>query len=911
MGRFEEQQNAAREHFEQNTDFINQLPPDFFPLLLGDQLGRDFFNRLDDPAQWEFEKCRKSANYQWILLERLPISPDKSESYDLLGSWQSVLCATHATNSSLALALIRRKGMTKIYLGSRRDQDSEIDKESAKRLSRTARIHMPGMGIRAMANGDPIEYAMDSLTYTGIVTGLPSSRFKQEGKINAMQTLDKLTYGVCDENGMDQDYALFVLAEPESDAEIVALTNRLLKLRNEVHRCVTKNVTGNMGMNQGTGTNISLGGGMVDALCDAAGTIFGSAIGGAVGSSVMPGVGTVIGASIGEAKGREIAKGIANIIGFNYSKSKSKGFYTGESVSREEKEFTAAYCEELIQKHLNRMQSGRSLGFWNTGIYVLGENSDTVDAVLGMLRSIYAGSETYIEPIRTFNTGQNVKIRDYLENFQLLPLPGSAADRKALSEKYGIEDGWHVFGSLYEKFSTPMTTEELSLATSLPRRDVPGLRFVKNAVKMTANAPELGRGKRTIQLGEILDMGMKTGVPYHLDIDSLVRHVLNDGITGYGKSTTTWNILNGLSNYKIPWLVIEPVKTDYVEQAMEYNKTCAPEDKIYIYMPGYETFYGEKLETMQFNPFQPCTPAGVPLNIQGHLDALASLLTASVSMGEVLPLLMKEALQNLVNHSLGPDRKTGRWIANSNQANPDEIQSYPKFSQLLGVVQELMRSRGYAAENHQNLTAAMETRIKSLLLGWKQDFFDAPFSTSGDDLFDRKVIINLIGIESDEDKAFFMSLILRALMEYRSSSYYYLPDYRGEMQKGDHLMHFTVVEEAHRLISLPSAGYAGEANPQGATASMFSNMLREIRKWGEGLMIVDQQPSQLIPDAIKNTNLKIVHRMPSADDRHAVGACMGLNQEQTELIASLEIGQVILASEHDDAALWVQVDYKK
>lgn len=911
MASFEKQQSAAREQFGRNTDLLSQLPPDFFPLLLGDQLGRDFLNRLDAPKQWEFEKCKKSADYQWILLERLPISPDKSESYDLLSSWQSVLSATHATNSSLALALIRRKGTTKVYLGSRREHDSDIENESAKRLSRTARIHMPGMGVKSMSNNAPIEYAIESLVYTGIVTGLPSSRLKQEGQINLLQTLDKLTYGVSDENGMDQDYALLVLAEPQNDAEIVALTNKLLQLRNEVHRCVTQNVAGSIGTNLGSSSSISFGGGIVDALCDAAGTIFGTAIGAALGSAAMPGLGTVIGAVEGAAKGQSIAKGIANILGFEYSKSRSKGFYTGESVSHEEKEFTAAYCEELIQKHMNRMQSGRSLGFWNTGIYVMGENSDTVDAVLGMLRSIYAGHETYIEPIRTFNTGRNPYIRDYLENFQLLPLPGSAVDRKKLAEKYGTKGGWHVFGPLYECFSTPMTTEELSLATSLPRRDVPGLRFVRNAVKMTANAPELHGDKRKLKLGEILDMGMKTGVDYHLDIDSLVRHVLNDGITGYGKSTTTWNILNGLTSYKIPWLVIEPVKTDYVEQAMEYNRTCAPEDRIHIYMPGYDTFYGEALDTMQFNPFEPCAPAGVPLNIQGHLDALASLLTASVSMGEVLPLLMKEALQNLANHALGPDRKTGRPIANSNQADPDEIQAYPKFSQLLSVVQELMKSRGYAAENHQNLTAAMETRIKSLLLGWKQDFFDAPFSTSGDDLFGRKVIINLIGIEADEDKAFFMSLILRALTEYRSSSYYYLPEYRGQMQKGDHLMHFTVVEEAHRLISVPSASYAGEANPQGATAAMFSNMLREIRKWGEGLMIVDQQPSQLIPDAIKNTNLKIVHRMPAADDRRAVGACMGLNQEQTELIAALEIGQVILASEHDDAALWVQVDYKK
>lgn len=879
------------------------LPPDFFSMLLGDQLGRDFLNRLEEPEKWQFPKCARSSAYQWIQLERLPVSPAKSESYDLLSSWQSVISATHATNSHLALALIRRKGNTRIYLGSCREKVSEIDNESAKRLSRAARIHMPGMGVKLMENAVPVQYAIEKLSYTGVVTGLPSSRFKQEGHINLLQTLDKLTYGVCDENGLDQDYALLILAQPENDQEITALTNKLLQLRNEIHRCVTKNVSVNVGENEGKGSNISFGSGMVDALCGAAGTI----VGGLTGGMMLPGVGNILGASIGN----ELGKGISAILGFGYSKSKSHGFYSGENISHEEREFTAAYCDEMIGKHIQRLQSGRSLGFWNVGIYVMGENSDTVDAVLGMLRSIYAGYETYIEPIRTFNTGRNPLIRSYMENFQLLPLPGSAIDRETLAEKYGLQDGWHVFGELYEKFSTPMTTEELSLATSLPRRDVPGIRFVRNAVKMTANAPFLGKERRTINLGKILDMGMETGEEYYLDIDSLVRHVLNDGITGYGKSTTTQRILDGIASYNIPWLVIEPVKTDYVEQALEYNKTCAPEDRIHIYMPGFESFYGEKLEVMQFNPFQPCAPAGALLNIQGHLDALASLLTASVSMGEVLPLLMKEALQNLANHALGPDKKTGKWIANSNQADPADIQAYPKFSQLLKVVQELMRSRGYAAENHQNLTAAMETRIKSLLLGWKQDFFDAPISTTGEELFGRKVIINLIGIESDEDKAFFMSLILRALSEYRSSSYYYLPEYRAQMQKGDRLMHFTVVEEAHRLISVPTANYAGEANPQGKTAAMFSNMLREIRKWGEGLMIVDQQPSQLIPDAIKNTNLKIVHRMPSEDDRQAVGACMGLNHEQTELIAALNIGQAILASEHDDAALWIKVHYKK
>lgn len=900
MASYEKKRENAANQSKIKGNPLNMLPPDFFPLLLGDQLGRDFLNRLEDGEKWEFPVCDKRSNYQWLQLERLPVSPSKSESYDLLNSWQSVISATHSAGSCLALALIRRKGNTKVYLGAcRENEPDDTDSRSAKRLSRTARIHMPGMGVKAVKTSAPVSRALESLPYTGIVTGLPSSRFRQEGKINLLQTLDKLTYGVRDENGMDQDYALLVLAQPQNDREITSLTNKLLNLRNEVHRCVTRNVGANMTESEGRSGTISFGSGMVDALCSAAGQIVGSV----AGAAVMPGAGNVLGAQIG----KELGQGIASVLGFGYSRTVSKGFYTSDNVSHEEKEFTAAYCEELIGKHITRLQSGRSLGFWNTGIYIAGENSDTIDSVLGMLRSVYAGHDTYIEPIRTFNTGRNSYIHDYMENFQLLPLPGSGEERKRMAEMYGIERGWHVFGPLYESFSTPMTTEELSIATSLPRKDVPGLRLVENAVKMTANAPELKDAQRKIKLGRVIDMGIETGIDYYLDVDSLVRHVLNDGMTGFGKSTTTLRILKGLSKYNIPWLVIEPVKTDYVEWAMEYNRTCAPEDRIHIYMPGYDSFYGEKLDVMQFNPFQPCAPAGVPLNIQGHLDALAGLLASSVSMGEVLPLLMKEALQNLADQTLGPDRKTGKWIANSNQANPADIQVYPRFSQLLQVIRELMKSRGYAAENHQNLTAAMETRIKSLLEGWKQDFFDAPVSTAGEELFGQKVIINLIGIEADEDKAFFMALILRALSEYRSSCYYYLPEYRKEMQNGDHLMHFTVVEEAHRLISVPPVRYAGQANPQGAAASMFSNMLREIRKWGEGLMIVDQQPSQLIPDAVKNTNLKIVHKMPSEDDRKTVGACMGLNSEQTDLIAALEIGQAIVASEQDDGASWVKV----
>lgn len=867
-----------------------ELPPEFFPMLLGDQLGRDFFNRIGTSG-WNLPPCTRQSNFNWLRIDQLPIPPSKSEKYDLLEKWQSVLSALHTMKSDFALVLIRRRGRTQVFLGTCRE--GEPGDAAVHRLSLAARVHMQGISFEAVPNRSVLRRKLEELPYTGIVTGIPSPRYQNEERINLLQTLDKLSYGVRDVNGLESDYALVVIARPSNDGQIASLTNTLLKLRGEIHGNVSVNVS--KSVNETTQFDVRVEAGQImSALCAAAGSF--------VGTMAAPGIGTMIGSVAGKKVGNNLEKIFAGL-SFGISHSKQ----TSSSVSREERNDIAKYCEELVTKHIERMKRGRSLGFWNTGVYVLGESTDAVEAVLGMLRSVYAGQDSYLEPIRAFNTGRNPQVLGYVENMQLLPLPGDFDARREMGELYGLEGGWHILGPMYESFSTPLTTQELSITTSLPRQDVPGLRFVSNAVKMAANPPLLPPNCRKIPLGKIIDLGVPTGMEYSLNADSLVRHVLNDGLTGYGKSTTTHRILDGIGQYGIPWLVIEPVKTDYVEWAIQHNRSCAPEDRIFIYMPGYDHFFGQPLEHMCFNPFQPCAPEGVPLNIQGHLDALASLLTASVSMGEVLPLLMKEALQDLLNDSLGVDLN-GSWIANKNQANPAEIQGYPKFSQLLDAVRNLMRARGYAAENHQNLTAAMETRIKSLLIGWKREFFDAARSTCGEELFGRKVIINLIGIESDEDKAFFMSLILRALTEYRSASYYYKPEYYEALQHGDRLMHFTVVEEAHRLIAMPKAAYAGEANPQAVTAGMFGNMLREVRKWGEGLMIVDQQPSNLIPDAIKNTNLKIVHRMPAEDDRRAVGECMGLNKEQTELIAALGIGEVILSSESDTAALWVKVD---
>ena len=119
-------------------------------------------------------------------------------------------------------------------------------------------------------------------------------------------------------------------------------------------------------------------------------------------------------------------------------------------------------------------------------------------------------------------------------------------------------------------------------------------------------------------------------------------------------------------------------------------------------------------------------------------------------------------------------------------------------------------------------------------------------------------------------------------------------------------MHLTLVEEAHNVLATPS-GQSTSGDPRQAAADLFSNMISEIRKYGEGLIVVDQSPVKLIPDVIKNTNLKICHRLVAPDDCEMIAATLALRPDQRAIIPALEMGNAIICSDMDDAATWVKM----
>jgi hypothetical protein len=113
----------------------------------------------------------------------------------------------------------------------------------------------------------------------------------------------------------------------------------------------------------------------------------------------------------------------------------------------------------------------------------------------------------------------------------------------------------------------------------------------------------------------------------------------------------------------------------------------------------------------------------------------------------------------------------------------------------------------------------------------------------------------------------------------------------------ENLKHLIVIEEAHRLLPNISFEHNMEyANSKALSVEVFTNMLSEVRSFGEGIVIVDQVANKLHRDVIKNTNVKILHRTLAKDDRLVVGESINLNEKQILDIAELDIGEAVVHS---------------
>jgi hypothetical protein len=529
---------------------------------------------------------------------------------------------------------------------------------------------------------------------------------------------------------------------------------------------------------------------------------------------------------------------------------------------------------DLLNALIKQSLTGSSIGMWHYCAYLIA-GADDVPALAGLWRSMFVAGDPSFEPMQTLAC----RAASTMANGWMLPdmegEPGPGQYRRML------------------ELSSIVTSAELAQLVQFPKLDTPGI-MVRPQARFDTAASAVSDGDLPLRLGAVLLASQSlraadgkttsvSGPSFEIKTDALVKHVFVAGTTGSGKTNTVRALLKGLANRERHFMVIEPAKTEY----RSFINTIEMAKDLRVYTMGNAT-----VSPFFLNPFE--ATLGTPVSL--HLDLLKSLFTTSFGMWTPLPQILERCLQ-AVYLDKGWDLVGG---GNTRSDEPGSIPAaaWPTLSDLIEKVEEILPTLGYDEKISSDMRASLTTRLNGLCRGAKGRMLNTRDSSDFQEALKHNVVFELEAIADDDEKAFLMGLLMIRLFEAR----------RVEQRVGQ-LKHILVIEEAHRILSnVVHTGGEESANPRGKAVETFANLLSEMRAYGQGFVIADQVPVKLAPDVIKNSNLKIAHRVVARDDRDVLAGCMAMDEAQEKALSILTTGQCAVFQEGEDAPLIVAID---
>jgi hypothetical protein len=786
----------------------------------------------DDPQI----KISHDANVRALRVDRWVF--DKEEHN--IDKFKNILNVFAGGESNLAILFKRDKNGTSLYFilkNETRDSTSKTDaSNSDAELLRDAIIgNFNGTNIEKTDDYIPNKEHICSISCLTNIPSEKSEKFVSQG-------LEKLLEGVKPENENDSYYIL-ILAEPLTPMQIQDIQDGYEELASAI--------VPYSGYQFSIGKNELESRGTIELLTDT--------------ENIFSCITKIHGVSAGINVGKGVIDGNAS---YNYTKAENKG--SGESrakargnnynlsVGKTEnttynyQSFAIKGLLEKLQKQLERINNGKSLGLWKCASYVLASTPTMSINVANFLKSLTQGDESYIEPpiINTWHSGNSESrffknILEYLICFTH-PVFREKEDKEFFTPTYNV------------------TTIELADIMVFPRKSVSGLPVLECAAF----------GREVVTFSDYQG-DIPLGSPYHmykeveekqpsikLDKESLRLHTFITGSTGSGKSNTIYQFLNEIQQKNVHFLVIEPSKG-------EYKHIFGNNGKVSVFGTNPEL-----MPLLRINPF--AFPNGNEdpaknIHILEHLDRLIEIFNVCWPMYAAMPAVLKEAVEKSYENT-GWDLQTSK--------NCYQKIKYPTFLDVMINIREIIDTSEYSDENKGNYKGALITRLKSLTNGLNGLIFttDTPKDC---ELFDKNVIVDLSRVGSMETKALYMGILVMKLQEYRMTS--------GAMNSD--LVHITVLEEAHNILRRTSTEQTSEsANLLGKSVEMLANAIAEMRTYGEGFIIADQSPGLLDMSVIRNTNTKIIMRLPDQNDRELVGKAANLNDDQITELARLECG---------------------
>jgi len=738
---------------------------------------------------------------------------------------------------------------------------------------------LPGSEIIRIKEGKRQLFGMISnLQHRRIITGIPSYQEiqkNQPSKESQVQGIEQLA------DSLPENFALITYAQPVAGHGIRQIVDRVSEWHDLVHQYVK--VAEQLSLSFQTSDSFSQGKTTGEQRTYSTGSVDGET------TTTQPGMlnrwkqGFQVFRKGGERPLKQATSQVSEQESFGTSSTDSTTFnwQSGQTDSRaitvERTNKRAHYLEELLGRLHKRMDAGIGLGMWRTVTEIFSDKSPHADQAANVLAGILSGEAGSLDSIRIVNVNADTNPFNAID---VTLLPG------------------HPLGSDYGGVSTLLTSQELSLITRLPVHELPGI-IVEKLTEYGRSQP-VPDIQTDIPLGLLIDRERVTDRQVCISMAQLQRHCFVSGATGSGKSNTMRHIVTNLwqRDPPIPFLVIEPVKREY-----RLLKDRLGNDLRVFTLGGGNTDFS--LNPFDFEPETGLVP---------HIDLLKAAFNASLGMYSSMPFILEDMIYR-VYQLLGWQLETGEnplleRAAKTLGIEPSEglrDMFLPCLSDMMPLVEESINKFFPSITDYGgSLMGALRARLSSMTRGSKGNLLNRRQSISFDELLSKPCVLELWPFTDNDEKAFVMALLLMRLYEFRQSH-----EIRSQITTTDDLKHLLVIEEAHRLLSKPPASGEHSAQSRQKGVEVFADILAEIRSYGQGIVIVDQIPSKLIPDVLRNTDVKIAHRLVDREDRQILGATMNLDEEQLQDLARTKPGQASIYFSGLRKPLRVQVTESK
>lgn len=711
---------------------------------------------------------------------------------------------------------------------------------------------------------------LDSMRYVDVIEGSPAINKDDE----SFQSADRIS-----DIMLGDKFALMVLANPLTDAEITEIRSHVYDFYDLVASMAKQSAQASSGTNRTKSTGSSES----------------NSTGGSKGTSHTRSTSKPGSESSSESKNS--GTNTSSTIDTSDSESDGESWNNSKSTSSNDtsgSNSTISFTQEYINKNnqewmkyiddiiLPRIDYGFGKGLFTTSVILFTEFPSSMLKLSNTYRAIYGGESGNMVPLRRGKLDEEEK--EFVKRFQIprVTFSNELSEYEIFARAICAQD---IMRKREEVFlGTWMSTKELSMIAGLPQKEIVGL-SLREEVEFGLNSylqeEETDSNKQKLNIGSLVQSGVvydgskgNPNIPVDINRDYLDKHVFVTGVTGSGKTTTCQKLLIGSGEN---FLVIEPAKTEY-----RILKEIYPD--LLVFTLGNEQGMPFRLNPLEFFEGE---------SITSRVDMLMASMSASFEMEAAIPQLLEAALYKVYNDH-GWDIITNENIYYTDPY-ADGVEAFPTLSDLLKSIDEVVEKQGFDDRLKNDYLGSIRARLQGLLVGAKGLMLDTPRSIDFRLLLEKRVVLELESIKSSSEKSLFMGFVLSSLSE--AIKYKFL-------QEGEPLHHIILVEEAHRLLSkyMP-----GDSLNKKQGVELFTDMLAEIRKYGESLIIADQIPDKLTPEVLKNTNTKIVHKIFAYDDKEAIGNTMALTKEQKDFLSYLQAGRAIIVHPGLQKAVQVQV----